>query len=251
MHPSKASPGTAGRNGYFICKFNTISSTQDEMKKILRQNVTVPPFSVIAAAVQTRGKGRMGRKWDAEKDKNALFSFVTYPGLPPSDAFVLYQWAAVAVAESLREYAGVDAVIKYPNDILVNGKKIAGILIDNLIGDNKIKYAVTGIGLNVNQKEFPEHLHATSLVNETGKMTPPDIWIERIISTYKKYLESGSREIFRQYVYLWDRAGAKKGIIFQNRPVAGEITAMKNDLIYIRTGRDIREFPVRQSHAWI
>jgi BirA family biotin operon repressor/biotin-[acetyl-CoA-carboxylase] ligase len=210
----------------------------------------IPAFSTVSAAFQSQGKGRDNRIWQSEQGKNALFSFVVYPGWDAGKTYILYQIAAIAVAESITEHTDTDAVIKYPNDILINGKKVAGILIDTAIRERKLRYAVVGIGLNVNQKEFPSGLNATSLYKETGKSFNPDDFIIDIIQRFKNVYDNWSgNEIFSRYLYLWDKKGIKKGVVAGGNEIKGRISEIKDDFIKIKTPLGVYDFPVREVKA--
>jgi BirA family biotin operon repressor/biotin-[acetyl-CoA-carboxylase] ligase len=127
--------------------------------------------TVIIAEQQTAGKGRLGRAWQANPNENLTFSVILRPSLPPDalNAFPLY--VAVAVAEAVEKATGLHVDCKWPNDLLVNRKKFAGILLEGSVKQNAIEYVVMGIGVNVNQRLFTGDLQrtATSLRLEARK----------------------------------------------------------------------------------
>src|SRR5262249_34561051 len=131
-----------------------------------------PEGTVATARHQTEGRGRRGRQWwDAPGDA-LLSSVLLRPPVPASCVPQLSLVAALAVAEALDEAARVAARIHWPNDVLVGGRKICGILPDAVSGaDGRVGYVLLGIGLNVNQEAFPKELEglATSLYLETGR----------------------------------------------------------------------------------
>ena len=115
---------------------------------------------VVITHCQTAGRGQRGNTWEAEPGRNLTFSLLLRPvGLLPAQQFTVSEIVALAVADTLRSFLG-DAVppaavsIKWPNDIYVGDRKIAGILIENTISGNAISHSVAGIGLNVNQRRF-------------------------------------------------------------------------------------------------
>jgi len=126
---------------------------------------------VVLADQQTRGKGRRGRSWVSPPGKNLYCSVILRPELIPQRAPELTLVAAVAVAAALREF-GAEAQIKWPNDLLLNGRKVAGILTELSAEQDRIHFAVLGIGVNLNGEpsEFPEELRttATSVRHELG-----------------------------------------------------------------------------------
>ena len=123
---------------------------------------------VIVADHQTAGRGKPGRKWISPPGKNLLFSILLRPPIPPSRAPLLTQIACRSVAAVLKA-RGIDSKFKRPNDILVGGKKICGILVETGTSGGKLEYAVLGIGLNVNAsaKELPPN--SASLRQILGK----------------------------------------------------------------------------------
>jgi BirA family biotin operon repressor/biotin-[acetyl-CoA-carboxylase] ligase len=136
-----------------------------------------PEGTVILTRHQTAGRGQAGNSWFSKPGLNLTFSTILYPRfLPLSGVFQLNRWASVAVAEALDHFLpqGYTA-IKWPNDVLVNRKKICGMLFQNTVEGSSVKSAIVGIGINVNQREFPaEAGKATSLVNVLGQEVSPD-----------------------------------------------------------------------------
>ena len=150
-----------------ILWLDTIDSTNSEA---LRRLPELPSGTVLAAREQTSGRGQRGNTWFSQPGKNLTFSIVL-KNLPltASHAIRLNFLFSVAVADFLQA-RGVEAAIKWPNDIYVGGRKICGMLIENTLGPGgKLAASVVGIGLNINQKEFPQLANATSLALCTGK----------------------------------------------------------------------------------
>jgi BirA family biotin operon repressor/biotin-[acetyl-CoA-carboxylase] ligase len=130
--------------------------------------------TIVSARNQTLGKGQKGNTWHTEEDKNLTFSVLTYPKTKPKYAFYLNIIASLAVHKALSDL-NIHAKIKWPNDILVNKKKIGGILIENQINADGINQSIIGIGLNVNQSVFKTNLNATSILNEGVSVEINDI----------------------------------------------------------------------------
>ncbi|MFH0989106.1 MAG: biotin--[acetyl-CoA-carboxylase] ligase [bacterium] len=124
--------------------------------------------AVVLTDFQTQGKGRLGRTWNAEPGSNLLFTVLLRPQLAEETSNLLTFFAAVAVAKAIEFVTKRTIECKWPNDLLLNGKKCCGILLESSFKKNKLDYSVIGIGLNVNQKVFtPElSLSATSLAQE-------------------------------------------------------------------------------------
>ena len=125
---------------------------------------------LIVADQQIAGRGRLGRNWHSEKGTGLWMSLLLKPEIEPEISFRMTLIAAVAVSEAIEKTTGLKAGIKWPNDIIVNGKKVCGILSEMSAEWQKINYIVLGIGINVNQEVFPEDIAniATSLMKESG-----------------------------------------------------------------------------------
>lgn len=191
-----------------ICLYRQLDSTQDELKRLLAAGVEVPPGGVIQAWHQTAGRGRYGRRWTDAQGHNALFSFWLAPHLPYDRSFLLYQTAAVAMAEALNA-EGIEAIIKFPNDLLWKGLKLGGILIENTMRKNEIVRSIVGIGLNVNQTVFPAELQAVSVRMITGRFTPPEAWTGLLMRSFENWWNRSARDIQARYLYYWQFKGPK------------------------------------------
>lgn len=124
--------------------------------------------TVILADDQTNGKGQRGAQWLSKPAENMIFSiYLTPANLSVKQQFVLTQFVSLSVVNTLKKL-GLEAVIKWPNDVLINHKKIAGILIENQLMGSSVSGSIIGIGLNINQTDFGT-LAATSLKLETGQ----------------------------------------------------------------------------------
>ena len=162
-------PGmTIGRD---IRVFQETTSTNDVVDKLGRDDVK--EGVVVFAESQTRGRGRLGRNWVSAQGKGLWFSVLLRPPMNPRAATQLTVASATALARALRKRAGIRAEIKWPNDILINERKVCGILTEMAAELDKIRYLVLGIGVNVNfaPDDFPPELRqtATSLSIEAGR----------------------------------------------------------------------------------
>ena len=148
-----------GRKVHF---FSRCDSTNVEARRLATQHSEAVPTIVVADA-QSAGRGRLGRQWNAEPGLNLLFSMVLYPNVPPQRASVcVLAWAA-AMAEVL------DCQVKWPNDLVTSdGKKLGGILAEVSAEAESVRFVVLGVGINVNQVDFPGLPHATSLACTRG-----------------------------------------------------------------------------------
>src|ERR1700741_5411456 len=143
--------------GQNLVQLDAVASTNTYAMQLLK-DVKVIEGTVITAENQTEGKGQRGNTWKAEPSMNLTFSVVLFPDfLSSSDHFYLSKITALALYDSLSELfdpSQHDIKIKWPNDILVNEEKIAGILIENVFRLGKLQQSVVGVGLNVNQEDF-------------------------------------------------------------------------------------------------
>lgn len=146
----------------------TVDSTNEEVKR--RANLGAESGLIVAAEEQTAGKGRFGRSWNSQDKEAIYFTVLIRPELSPGDIASITLAAGYAVCLAVREYTQLDARIKWPNDIIIGHRKLCGILTEMAAQSDKIDYIAIGIGININQKSFPEEIKtkATSLYLETG-----------------------------------------------------------------------------------
>ena len=146
-------------------------------------------LSVVAAVKQTAGRGQRGNRWVSAPGDNLTFSLLLKPeGLPAREVMALTCLATLAVRDILRE-TGVPAVIKWPNDIYVGKRKICGMLVENGLEGGFIVWSVIGIGINLNQTEFPgELLNPTSVKRLTGRTYDPVSFLETFCTGLEKRL---------------------------------------------------------------
>ena len=185
---------------------DTIDSTNSEALRRLPQ---LPSGTVLAAYDQTAGRGQRGNTWFTEPGRNLTFSIVL-KDLPLSalEAIRLNFLASVALVDFL-DAKGVRADIKWPNDIYVSGKKISGMLIENTLGaDGRVAASVIGIGLNINQREFPQLALATSLACCTGREYPLEESLEEFLALFENLLpQLSSEELMGRYASRLFRRG--------------------------------------------
>ena len=172
-------------------RYRILPSTHDHALSLLSKT-TPPEGTVIVAEYQDAGKGRFERSWQSDPGENALLSVIYYPKhLHPGEAFYLNIISTLATVKILTSYDVDSILIKWPNDVLVKKKKIAGTLIQNHLGGSEIASSIISIGINVNQKHWEDsRIHATSLAKETGSTRAVrDIvegWIEAINVYYEQ-----------------------------------------------------------------
>jgi BirA family transcriptional regulator, biotin operon repressor / biotin---[acetyl-CoA-carboxylase] ligase len=127
--------------------------------------------AVFLAEEQTAGRGRGGHSWESQASVGVYTSILLRPPLAPADALLLSLLAGLAVSETIQSVTSLEPDLRWPNDVLLNGRKFCGILTELNAEVSRVRYAVAGIGINVNQEKFPADLQAiaTSLRQETGR----------------------------------------------------------------------------------
>ena len=160
------SPRIIGRD---VQVFQQTSSTNDIVEKLARDGVS--EGIVVFAETQTKGRGRLGRKWVSPAGQGLWFSVLLRPSLPPGSVTQLTIAAATAVARAIHKQTALTPQIKWPNDILLSGKKAVGILTELNAEIDSVRYAILGIGVDVNVTDFPPELAeiATSLAAAAGR----------------------------------------------------------------------------------
>jgi len=155
--------------GSKIFVFETIDSTNACARTL--GDAGTPEGAVVLTNFQTSGRGRLGRIWLAEPDANLLFSVLLRPRISVDVSGQLTLYASVAIARAIEQCVGVPVECKWPNDLLLNGKKFCGILLENSFQQSELSYAVIGAGININQRTLSPEIagRATSLSIETGK----------------------------------------------------------------------------------
>jgi BirA family biotin operon repressor/biotin-[acetyl-CoA-carboxylase] ligase len=179
--------------GKFLLQLPSVDSTNAYAKDFLSKNSPIDG-TVILADKQLAGRGQSGTTWLAEPGKNLTFSLIYHTSfLQAQEQFFLNMAVSLGLQSAaqyiIRENMKGDSLtkIKWPNDIYINEKKTAGILIENTISGMQLKYSVIGIGLNVNQRDFPKEMHATSLLNEAEKELDLNYVLNIVLSRIEKY----------------------------------------------------------------
>jgi BirA family biotin operon repressor/biotin-[acetyl-CoA-carboxylase] ligase len=190
---------------------SSVNSTNDYLASALKKGSLVEEM-VVVAEYQEHGKGRGGHRWQSNRGENLLMSVLLFPAfLSASGQFQLTRVASLAISDLLSSM-NLETRIKWPNDLIVNQRKIAGILIENGITGKKLSHTIIGIGLNLNQQDFPYFpLPATSLLLETGTRTEPVAVAEQLTETLEsryRQLERGGASILEgdyfERMYLLD-----------------------------------------------
>jgi len=176
-------------HSYSILHLHTVDSTNNYAASKENQP-NIQHKTVIVASFQTNGKGQFHNKWQSEADLNLLFSIYLLPKeLSITRQFDLSRISALALRDSLSYFLKKQVTIKWPNDLFIEGKKIAGILIENTLTQSKIDRSIIGIGINVNQNSF-EGLNASSFLIESGEKWELQRILEFFLYRFDLYFES-------------------------------------------------------------
>ncbi len=246
-----------------VCYFRQIDSTNLEVKR--RADQGAPGPLLIVADEQTAGRGRRGRSWSSPPGTSISMSLLLRPHIRPENASMLTLVCALAVAGGIAETTGLKTEIKWPNDVVIHGKKICGILTEMNTELGEIGFVVPGIGINVNMTEFPEEIRetATSLKLELGKHVPRTpvvaafvrcfamyygIFLETedltaLKPVYEKLLVNRDREVL-----VLDPAGEWKGVA-RGITATGELLVERSDgsTVEVRSG----EVSVRGIYGYV
>lgn len=184
-------------------KLDSIASTNSYISALIEAGQGGED-QVIIADYQDDGRGQGAHSWHSQKGKNLLMSILLHPAfLSASDQFQLSRLTSLALCDTL-ESEGLEPMIKWPNDILTNQGKIAGILIEHRIVGGKISHTIIGLGVNLNQLLFPEYpISATSFILEKGIKANPETManrlVRRILTRYKMLEEGNGEEFMLEY----------------------------------------------------
>lgn len=180
-----------------------VDSTNEHAKRLAREGA--PDGSVYIAELQTKGKGRLERGWISEAGASIMMSVLLRPGFAPPKAPAVTFAAALGVVRAIKRICGADAGIKWPNDVVFEGKKLCGILTEMSTDMDRVEYIVCGMGLNVNQKKFPEEVaeKASSVRLITGKKVDRvklcAAMIDEVFLCCERYVAEGIDAIFDEY----------------------------------------------------
>lgn len=171
--------------GNHIVYFESCSSTNDEAK--IGDLHGDEEGTVYITDLQTKGRGRMGRDWHNQEKAGVALSILLKPVISPSQILPVSLLAGLSVCKALEEVTGLPCQVKWPNDVIVNGKKIAGILIEMSTVGEMVQYIVLGIGVNCNNSSFPQEItsKATSILIETGMPFPRKQLVCKILENFE------------------------------------------------------------------
>jgi BirA family biotin operon repressor/biotin-[acetyl-CoA-carboxylase] ligase len=209
-----------------------------------------PEGSVFLAEQQTAGRGRGGHAWHSAQSDGIYCSVILRPALPPSEALILSLAAGLAVHAAVQKIdSRVQADLKWPNDLLIDGKKLCGILTEMNAEATRVRYLVIGIGINVNQAEFPGELReiATSLRMASGstwsRMEVCAALLKSLDHEYREFLGSpdGNQSILRRFEERSSSVRGRRVQIEENGGFEGVTDGLDSrGFLRVRTAQEVR-----------
>lgn len=243
--------------GHQLYYYDEIGSTNDEAFRLGLAGA--PEGTALIANRQSAGKGRMQRVWHSPADSNIYTSIILRPQIDPARAPQISILAGVAAADVLESYCPDRIKLKWPNDILINGKKVCGILSQAKTTASEVDFIVLGIGINVNIRygKFPKEISnlATSLAIETGgEISRPELIIslyEKLTKWYKQLLQDGFCKVKEKWLSLTPMIGEHVHVIFGEEAVNGKAIGLDEDGSLILLTAENKEIKVSAGDATI
>jgi BirA family transcriptional regulator, biotin operon repressor / biotin---[acetyl-CoA-carboxylase] ligase len=236
-----------GKNLVFVPECHSTNSLALQ----LSQQTSTPEGTLVITENQTAGRGQRGNSWETEPGMNLTFTVVFRPGfLSVSDQFYLNIITSLAVQDYLKTQIAEAVLIKWPNDILVGGKKICGILIENQIQGNRFSGVVVGVGLNINQRNFAVDT-ATSLSLQTLRFYELQKELENLLHLLEtRYLQlKGGKfgDLKRNYLNHLYRLNEPHAFVVDGNTLDGVITGIDEvGRLTVKTDYGVRAFGVKE-----
>lgn len=224
--------------GCEIYYFDNIDSTNTKAKELAEEGHS--SGTLVVADRQTAGKGRRGRSWESPPGIGIFMTLMLKPEINPNNASMLTLVAAMATTRAIRRVTGVPAMIKWPNDIVMNGKKVCGILTEMSAQFDYINHIVIGIGINVHNEEFPEEIAqtASSLYLESGqhihRASLIESFLEEFEDVYAEFLKTEDMEgLQKEYDTMLVNRGRQVRVLDPKEPFEGKAMGItkKGELI--------------------
>lgn len=221
---------TLGKPLMFI---QEIDSTNEEIKQLAQKGY--PNGTTVVAETQSAGKGRLGRLWNSPTGTGLWFSFLLRPQISPNQIAGITLAVGLGVCKAIRNYTNINALIKWPNDIIIGNKKLCGILTEMTTKSNEIENVIVGVGINVNTLKFPDEINhkATSLFLETGKQVNRSDLFKNILLEIENYVEyyldNPQSNIIEDYKKLCATLGKNVTVTRGNKILIGTAISISND----------------------
>ena len=239
---------TVGKRVYY---FEEIDSTQNFAEQIAldeKENGTI-----VIAEKQTAGKGRLDRKWTSPKG-GIWFSLIIHPKFDVSTSTLVPIAGAVALAKAIKNTLNIDVSVKWPNDITLNGKKVAGMLVDASFQANNIDYLILGIGINfdIDAKKIEKRLsksanfYGVNSLRKKDDSTPPKILLKEFLVQFEKIsiqLNKGEKaKIVKEWTKKADKIGKKISINTSDGKISGVAQGIDNDgALKLKTSKGMKK----------
>lgn len=214
--------------GKKIYYFDEIDSTNEYAKKLIENNVD--EGTLIISNYQTNGKGRFNKSWVGNKGDSIFLSLILKPNIELFSIMRVTLLAGISVCNTIKNFTGLDVKIKWPNDIIIDNKKVCGILTEVNAQIENISYVILGIGINVNNNEFSTNLKdkATSIFLQTNKKFERQkiiaSFLENFESTYFNYIKQKDFSIYlNEYKNLCLNLGRECKIIYNKKIIVGKV----------------------------
>ncbi len=230
-----------------IVTFNTLPNTNDFLMELSKKDAN--SWTVIHALNQSQGRGYAGNEWKAESNLNLTFSLLLNTALNYKDLIALNEWVSYCIFLQLKKYH-TDVEIKWPNDIILKGKKVCGVLIENY-RKNNVMHSIIGIGINVNQTDFNQFPKATSLATETAKMYDIVSLLTELLAVFESNYHLIEQENFDLIHHLYNKNLFKRDVIstfkVNNQLIEGKIiSCTKQGTLLVEIDGEQKEFLHKQ-----
>lgn len=221
--------------GNRVISIQETDSTNAQIKVLAEQGAV--EGAVLIADRQSAGRGRLGRRWESPSGVNLYCSILLKPQIPVQQAPQLTFLSAVSVAETLTQVCGLSPTVKWPNDILVNGAKIAGLLNEMNAETEQIHFVVLGIGINLNMREeqLPKPLNypATSVLLEMGEEVDRAVFLRTLLEIldqhYREFLQEGFVPIRRRWERLCSIMNSTVAVVQETTSLQGTVVGLDVD----------------------
>ncbi len=225
----------------------TCTGTNAALKLLLAQQ-EIENGTVYYTNFQTAGRGQLNATWQSEAGQNVLMSVFLKPTfLQATDQILLNMAVALAANDAIENVVNKPTFIKWPNDILVDNKKIAGILIENVLQQTKIKYSIVGIGININQTQFNNLPHATSVKLLNNQQLAPIVVIDLFCRQLEKYYILLVKKQFDKIIELYNSKlyakNQERTFYVGSTQVTGKIMGVaKTGKLFVMINDEIKSF---------
>ncbi|UCB57526.1 MAG: biotin--[acetyl-CoA-carboxylase] ligase [Candidatus Omnitrophota bacterium] len=228
--------------GRKVLSYNVVDSTNTTAFSLARQGA--PCGTAVFAEGQKKGRGRRGRGWVSPTSKGIYLSLVLRPHISSNEASLITLLAAASCAESIRSVCGLKALIRWPNDILVNNKKVCGILTEIETEGNRVKFIILGIGINVERSKLPPE--AGTLRKETkrdfSRLDLARELLQHLDKHYRNFERRGAEDLIREWKNLSAFSGRRVKVFLAHKTIEGQAQDIDDEgALIVRLDSGFRE----------